>query len=151
VKHPDNTQNPEKAKEKSKVARTPDYVSYASVGTMFAVPLSWTMGGSCSVIVLPTNNHQSIIIVNWPQKVAKRHVRDARPVPPPYYVRGTEVNSLVDPDVDHIVRHIRKALIRFRLVDESARNRESHFVPEEALERTGHGACKALCARGQSV
>ena len=60
------------------------------------------------------------MIVNRPQKVAEGHVRDARPVPPCYYVRGAEVDSLVDTHVDHIVSHIRKALISFRLVDEGA-------------------------------
>ena len=52
------------------------------------------------------------MIVSRPQKVAEGHVRDARAVPPRYYVRGAEVNSLVDPDIDHIVSHIRKAVIR---------------------------------------
>jgi len=61
-----------------------------------------------------------MMIVSRPQKVAEGHVRDARPVPPRYCVRGAEVNSLVDPDIDHIVSHIRKALICFRLVDEGA-------------------------------
>ena len=87
-----------------------------------------------------------VMMVSRPQKVAEGHVRDARPVPPCYYVRGAEVDSLVDPDIDHIVSHIRKALIRFRLVDEGAKHGESRFVAEEALKRAGHGAGKIVCA-----
>lgn len=62
------------------------------------------------------------MIVSRPQKVAKGHVRDARPVPPRYYIRSAEVNSLVDPDIDNIVSHIRKTLICFRLIDEGAKH-----------------------------
>ena len=61
-----------------------------------------------------------VMMVNRPQKVAEGHIRDACPVPPRYYVRGAEVNPLIDPDIDHIVSHIRKTLICFRLVDEGA-------------------------------
>jgi len=58
--------------------------------------------------------------VSRQQAVAEGHVRDGRPASPRYFARGAEVNSLVDPDIDHIVSHIRKALICFRLVDEGA-------------------------------
>jgi len=63
-----------------------------------------------------------VMIVRRPQKVAEGHVRDARPVPPRDYVRSAEVNPLIDPDIDHIISHIRKALICFRLVDEGAKH-----------------------------
>ena len=48
-------------------------------------------------------------IVNPPQNVAEGHVRDACPVHPRYHVRGAEVNPLLDPEIDHIVSHIRRA------------------------------------------
>lgn len=61
-------------------------------------------------VVVPLRHKSPIVIiimiVSRPQKVAEGHVRDARPVPPRYYVRGAEVNSLVDPDIDYIVSHI---------------------------------------------
>jgi hypothetical protein len=60
--------------------------------------------------------------VSRPQKMPEGHVRDSRPVPPRNYVRCAEVNPLVDPDIDHIVSHIRKALICFRLIDEGAKH-----------------------------
>jgi len=62
------------------------------------------------------------MMVSRPQKVAEGHVRDASPVPPRYYVRGAEVNSLLDSDIHHIVSHIRKALICSPLVDEGAKH-----------------------------
>jgi hypothetical protein len=78
--------------------------------------LQWSCRSSQSAIVI------FVMIVNRPQEVAEGDVRDARPVPPRYYVRGAEVNSLVDPDIDHIVSHIRKALICSRLADEGAKH-----------------------------
>ena len=64
-----------------------------------------------------------------------------------HFVRGAEVNPLVDADVDHIVSHIRKAVVRFRLVDRGARDCEGHPVSEEALQRARHGARKIVCTR----
>ena len=46
-----------------------------------------------------------IMIVGRPEKVGEGHVRDSRAVPSRYCVRGANVNSLVDPDIDHIVSH----------------------------------------------
>ena len=55
--------------------------------------------------------------------MAEGPVRYLGPVSPRYFVRSAKMDSLVDPDVDYIVSHIRKALIGFRLgrVDEGAR------------------------------
>ena len=57
------------------------------------------------------------------------------------------MNPLVDADVDHIVSHIRKAVVRFRFVNRGARDCEGHPVSEEALERARHGAGKIVCTR----
>jgi DNA-binding XRE family transcriptional regulator len=50
-----------------------------------------------------------VIVVERSQDVSEGPVRRARPLPPCYFVRGAEVDALIDADVHHIVSHIRKA------------------------------------------
>ena len=38
-------------------------------------------------------------------------------MPPPEFIRGAEVNALVDPHDNHIIRHIGKAAIGSDLID----------------------------------
>jgi hypothetical protein len=45
-------------------------------------------------------------LLNRPQEVAEGEVSHALPVIPRYFVGSAEVDSLVDADIDHVVRHI---------------------------------------------
>ena len=57
------------------------------------------------------------------------------------------MNALVDADVHHIIRHIRKAVIRNGSVDRGAGHREGRPVAEEVLERARHGARQVVRPR----
>jgi hypothetical protein len=64
----------------------------------------------------------------------------ARTLSPCYCIPGAEVDTLVYPDINHIVSHIREAVICDSSIDRVARDREDHFVSEGTLERPGHRA-----------
>src|SRR5262245_36333090 len=76
-----------------------------------------------------------------------RPVRGAGALRPGDLIRSTEVDALVNTHDHHVVRHVRKTLIRFRRRGRRTGYRERRLIAEEVLERSRHRACEVVGTR----